>query len=415
MQQVCGGNNILPFQSTSVDSKDMDLFFATAPAQTSWPSTMRYAHAPNRASHMGNHRMQMGRVMKTHSVNSSPNKLGGCKSVTSQASFRGRQQCREQPRPTPNQSDIIPDQYRRSRPVSWHPTSASLSQQQQASMEEMVYEFPMSGNYMYPTSGYDTYNISPPLESSQMQQYNEMSEDLERQQPLMSMYYQESFSDTQPSGWSNQSSIAPDYYMGGISAPNSGVYSSSEVRPSLEYPSSYLMQPSSPSTSSSPETPDLLPIQCLPNDSTSDLTSDLSKSKGDELIGMGLYDPPEPLPVQPSSFFHLNGSPYTLDHSVMQIMSAGKGLKLEETWAPPEKEAQNEDDSEDEDEKPVVTPPPVEPVSKPVFSRADITNKNYYFDGESEMNENCYPMQPMSATQMGFNIGHSNSVPWLTS
>ena len=54
------------------------------------------------------------------------------------------------------------------------------------------------------------------------------------------------------------------------------------------------------------------------------------EDSGKELVGMGLYDLPEP----------------SLDWSPSLVEATGKGLKLEETWQPPE-----EDDDEDEEEE----------------------------------------------------------------
>jgi hypothetical protein len=68
----------------------------------------------------------------------------------------------------------------------------------------------------------------------------------------------------------------------------------------------------------------------------------LVRKKSDELIGLGLYDPPE---SSPPSF----GGAFT---------PTGKGLKLEETWQPPEEmeddeEEEEEEESSDEDEEPL--------------------------------------------------------------
>jgi len=74
--------------------------------------------------------------------------------------------------------------------------------------------------------------------------------------------------------------------------------------------------------------------------------------EGEELIGMGLYDTPE-VAKTPSLDPHLDnyrslmmsqlaGSRY------QRPESAGKGLKLEETWTPP---SEDEDEDEDDDER----------------------------------------------------------------
>lgn len=59
------------------------------------------------------------------------------------------------------------------------------------------------------------------------------------------------------------------------------------------------------------------------------------EEKGDILIGLGLYDPPEKL------HGGLLGSSFE---------PTGKGLKLEDAWEPPVEEEEEEDDAESEEE-----------------------------------------------------------------
>jgi len=86
---------------------------------------------------------------------------------------------------------------------------------------------------------------------------------------------------------------------------------------------------------------DFLPTQQQPSvedhQGYDESTHGLVRKKSDELIGLGLYDPPESSPP-----------PFGL-------ASLGKGLKLEETWQPPEEMEEDEDDGEessDEEEEP---------------------------------------------------------------
>lgn len=114
------------------------------------------------------------------------------------------------------------------------------------------------------------------------------------------------------------------------------------------------------STSTSPPTPeDFLPIQhpepALPSEEsiTYHPLSDTEEA-GEQLIGLGLYDTPDAA-KSPSPDPHL-------DHYRSLMMSglhgpayrrpepAGKGLKLEETWNPPESDDEKDDDGSDDDE-----------------------------------------------------------------
>jgi hypothetical protein len=65
----------------------------------------------------------------------------------------------------------------------------------------------------------------------------------------------------------------------------------------------------------------------------------LIRKKSDELIGLGLYDPPES----------------SLPSFGVEFEPMGKGLKLEETWQPPEEMEDDEEgeESSDEEEEPL--------------------------------------------------------------
>ena len=70
---------------------------------------------------------------------------------------------------------------------------------------------------------------------------------------------------------------------------------------------------------------------------------------GEELIGMGLYDSPEPAKA-PSSDPHLdNYRSLMMSHLLRAAEPTGKGLKLEETWTPPSDDEEEDDDEQDGD------------------------------------------------------------------
>jgi len=97
------------------------------------------------------------------------------------------------------------------------------------------------------------------------------------------------------------------------------------------------------------------------------------KKKSDELIGMGLYDPPEP----PGSWL-LSGTP-----------PSGKGLKLEETWQPPPTEEEHEEvDDESSEEEEDEGPPQVydhqrwsatQPAVMPI---QNLNGHSFFFDDD---------------------------------
>jgi len=105
---------------------------------------------------------------------------------------------------------------------------------------------------------------------------------------------------------------------------------------------------------SAPPTPDFLPIQYPPSSSVAweefdnAQGSPLSQTKSKELVGMGLYDSPDSNSLAMSTFPGAYGLGQY--HSVLQSRhgSVGKGLKLEETWQPPD-DADGENDPDDDE------------------------------------------------------------------
>lgn len=82
--------------------------------------------------------------------------------------------------------------------------------------------------------------------------------------------------------------------------------------------------------------------------------------------------------------------------------SMGKGLKLEETWEPPEEEEESEDEDEDKSEgnggehENTVTgsqpPVPVAVDDTTVGGGNDMSNRSFFFDGNSRHVEMQMPM-----------------------
>ncbi|CAI4210229.1 unnamed protein product [Parascedosporium putredinis] len=75
-----------------------------------------------------------------------------------------------------------------------------------------------------------------------------------------------------------------------------------------------------------------------------------SEDEGEILVGMGLYDAPEKCEADPGLNNYRSTLSSLLGGGAPKLNeSPGKGLKLEETWQPPETDDEDEDD-EDEDE-----------------------------------------------------------------
>ena len=146
-----------------------------------------------------------------------------------------------------------------------------------------------------------------------------------------------------------------------------------------------------------PETLDFLPIQHPlepPQNIDVKVTPLIPKKQSKELVGMGLYDHPDR--DSPSSLDYSALSPGYLVNSHRE--SVGKGLKLEETWQPPQnpEEEEAEDDAEEEEEEaystdeadedlpPVVSPTPVAETQKSFYpTYGDLSNQTFFLDDDS--------------------------------
>lgn len=82
---------------------------------------------------------------------------------------------------------------------------------------------------------------------------------------------------------------------------------------------------------------------------------DESEDEGEILVGMGLYDAPDKYEADPGLNNYRSSLSSLLGGGAPRLRdSPGKGLKLEETWQPPESDDEEEDEEEDdenEDEK----------------------------------------------------------------
>lgn len=84
----------------------------------------------------------------------------------------------------------------------------------------------------------------------------------------------------------------------------------------------------------------------MPQESPAFQTLDEPEDDGEVLVGMGLYDAPEKLNEDPQLDNYRSTVCSLLGSRFRPSEPQGKGLKLEETWAPPPK---SDDEDEDED------------------------------------------------------------------
>lgn len=220
--------------------------------------------------------------------------------------------------------DVQEDRRPITRPLSWHPSSSKLSGNPES---QCVSEPPPSQglqDYSHEHSGWDDTELE-----SQQNQATIYSSGLH--------FRDQTYFSTSPTTYSDYSKT-PEWYnqvsIAGFTVP---VYSSLSVQSPA-----YLQQMQAYQTSPPPSV-DFLPIQ-YPQPQTMDV--EVSSEEGErketdkELVGMGLYDPPEGFSLLSSG------------------LSQGKGLKLEETFQPLEQDEEDQDaDDASEDEEEVEEPP----------------------------------------------------------
>ncbi|KAL8795123.1 MAG: hypothetical protein Q9195_002420 [Heterodermia aff. obscurata] len=104
--------------------------------------------------------------------------------------------------------------------------------------------------------------------------------------------------------------------------------------------------------------------------------------KSKELVGMGLYDDKNGTMVSANNSTSIQSPDYCTN---LHRTSAGKGLKLEETWQPPSDDAteEGEDYSSDEGEDDLPVAPPLQQRQPQVNSEyKDLSNQTFFFESD---------------------------------
>jgi len=274
----------------------------------------------------------------------------------------GEEQVVEAPKPHP-------------RPLSWHPSSSKLlgsyepPSTSEPHADQVSQEWGQYQSNSYQT-GFDVQRDEASVYRSGL--------------PFRNQGYPGNVSPVETADWHGQLPIIPYPIPSYTSLP-------------LEPTAAYLQHMQSyPSTS--PTSLGFLPGQ-LPHvpsaDVEPDLEDDESNGTDKELVGMGLYDPPEGFSLLSSGMHE----------------GTGKGLKLEETWQPPE-QAQDDQDGDDvsEDEEEVEEPPTREDQKWSVHSGpqfpAELAGQSFFFEDDvTYTNELWFHPQKQPAAHTGLGYG----------
>jgi len=147
---------------------------------------------------------------------------------------------------------------------------------------------------------------------------------------------------------------------------------------------------------------EFLPIQhpSTHTDGRSNLAFDDDDSEdGDgDLVGMGLYDPPEGIQAWQSPAL---------------LQSTGKGLKLEETWQPPEQEEDGDGDDASSDDgsvdEPLVKEEEQWSLKASEEVSANMDGKSFFFDDEETYTKEWWFQQLKQPTVQDAGLGYG----WL--
>jgi hypothetical protein len=323
------------------------------------------------------------RIVKPGSANNSP------RSNTMQSRRRtligeGQQRPHLQPvdasyLPTPmyelNCEPMYEPEKRPARPVSWHPSSLQIPQQQYqqqcaAPCNFVAYDADQLANCQQfpPTpTAYSAYN-SPSAFSPLTLPYSNLHTP-QYYSPSTRSLHAQSQAQLQPQPQAQQHQQISSYQVNQSPSYSTGTTSSSSSSSGLPY----LPAPRLPTTAggaldweafaaqgfdryAAPPTPEdfvvhhqplqkletTAPLKVAPEETIPYQPLDDDESEGEILYGMGLYDAPD---VDSAVDFHRSTVFSLLGCSATQTERMGKGLKLEDAWEPPA----SDDDDEEED------------------------------------------------------------------
>ncbi|KAF2264801.1 hypothetical protein CC78DRAFT_220291 [Lojkania enalia] len=251
------------------------------------------------------------------------------------------------------------------RPMSWHPASAqfhvpsrySVAAEQSSPQDWARHNSTSSCNSAY---GSDFYSLS-----ARSSMYPEQTQN------------SPSFEQSHEAGRGSQSSDGSWQSVSQRQSHSISSYSTPSTEPLPWYLSEWARRNQAQADISKHGSTDFLPIQHPAAEAESKEDEDMEEPEK-ELVGMGLYDLPDSSLEWPTNI----------------TPSTGKGLKLEETWQPPEEDSDDENEDASSDDGSVDEPHPIEKVSlsqpippvsvvKPQIPE-NMEGQSFFFDDDDE-------------------------------
>lgn len=305
-----------------------------------WASDLAIMEAARRLSrqHSGQRSGTVMRVSKPSSANNSPGTSIRRGMANEGQSHRRVQQHQEQ---------LYNKVNRPARPMSWHPGSQmftpqpyALNQQAFQPLTPTIYAEQQDYSGAYPT-------ISPVMAS-----YSNNTSPCSAFSPLPLADYQNCPPQYLNQTWDLQPSRVAQY----LDSLPALTHSSSLDTPAANNMdwSSYMphgLSNTSPPTPDSfvglPQSQPALSEDAVPYEA---LDKSEDEEEGEILVGMGLYDTPDKYEEDPQLNNYLSTAGSLLGASYQRQEPTGKGLKLEETWVPPQSDDDDDDESSDDED-----------------------------------------------------------------
>ncbi|KAH7083942.1 hypothetical protein FB567DRAFT_94965 [Paraphoma chrysanthemicola] len=269
------------------------------------------------------------------------------------------------------------------RPVSWHPSSTHFQSSQSASYFEPQQDWSRqySTSPRHSVQGSDFYSLST---------RNSTYEPMSHSSTHLGVYGMHRGSDESDNSWQSVPQHTPSYAHSAINTPT--------TEPLPWYLQQWAQKNQNQAMLAQQNTSsDFLPIQ-----HPSKQDDDMEEDGGEKLVALGLYDPPEPS-------MSWNGL----------TESTGKGLKLEETWQPPEEDDDEDDDADDASSEASEEPSPPLPATHnnqhlqlPVHVKSQtpgsMEGQSFFFDDDETVSKEWWfqqmkqPSMPMRDTGLGY-------------
>ncbi|OAL05263.1 hypothetical protein IQ06DRAFT_67058 [Phaeosphaeriaceae sp. SRC1lsM3a] len=278
--------------------------------------------------------------------------------------------------------EMYDERPQQSRPMSWHPSSSQFQAQHASSYFEPQQDW-CSASPQHSVQGSDFYSLST---------RNSTYDSMARQTVHSGTYGMHRGSDESDQSWQDASYQTPSYVHSTLNTPI--------TEPLPWYLQKWAQQNQEQAMMSSHNaSSDFLPIQ---HPAAQD--EEMDEDGGEKLVALGLYDLPEP----------------SLSWNGMEE-ATGKGLKLEETWQPPEEEDEEEEEGDDASSEASEEPsPPLPAVNErtqqlqlPVHVKAQtpgsMDGQSFFFDDDETVSKEWWYQQvkrpSMSVQDNGLGYG----------